>query len=66
MRAARVPAQRQYELIMECRSSGMSDAQWCLQQGINPGTFYNWVSKLRKKACYDIPESIHETNAVSL
>ena len=65
MRAARVPAQRQYELIMECRSSGMSDAQWCLQQGINPGTFYNWVSKLRKKACYDIPESIHETNAVS-
>ena len=65
MRAARVPAQRQYELIMECRSSGMSDAQWCLQQGINPGTFYNWVSKLRKKACYDIPEPIHETDTVS-
>lgn len=61
MRAKRVSAERQYELIMECRSSGMSDAQWCMQHGIKPGTFYNWVSKLRKKACYDIPELAGET-----
>ena len=61
MRAKRVSAERQYELIMECRSSGMSDAQWCMQHGIKPGTFYNWVSKLRKKACYDIPEPAGET-----
>lgn len=61
MRAKRVPAERQYELIMECRSSGMSDAQWCMQHGIKAGTFYNWVSKLRKKACYDITESAGET-----
>lgn len=58
MRAKRVPAQKQYELIKECRSSGMSDSQWCTQHNINSGTFYNWVSKLRKKGCYDIPESI--------
>ena len=56
MREKPVPAKRQYELIMECRSSGLSDAQWCLEHGIKPGTFYNWVSKLKKKACYDIPE----------
>lgn len=34
----------------------MSDAQWCLENGIKPGTFYNWVNRLRKKACYDVPE----------
>ena len=41
---------------MECRQSGLSDYQWCREQGINPGTFYNWVSKLRK-ASYTIPDS---------
>lgn len=46
----------QIKLIMECRQSGLSDYQWCRKQGINPGTFYNWVSKLRK-AGYTIPDS---------
>ena len=32
----------QFKLIMECRRSGLSDYQWCQNQGINPGTFYNW------------------------
>lgn len=57
MRAARVSLQRQYELIMECRSSGMSDSQWCIQHGIKPSTFYNWISRLRKNSCLNIPES---------
>ena len=26
--------------------------------GIHPGTFYNWVSRLRKKACHDIPAPV--------
>ena len=46
----------QIRLIMECRRSGLSDYQCCQQQGIKPGTFYNWVSKLRK-AGYSIPDS---------
>lgn len=46
----------QIRLIMECRQSGLSDYQWCQNQGINPGTFYNWVSKLRKSG-YTFPES---------
>ena len=46
----------QIRLITECRRSGLSDYQWCREQGINPGTFYNWVSKLRK-AGYTIPDS---------
>ena len=46
----------QIQLILECRQSGLSDYQWCRNQGIHPGTFYNWVSKLRK-AGYTIPDS---------
>ncbi|WP_270816693.1 IS66 family insertion sequence element accessory protein TnpA [Hungatella effluvii] len=55
---ARVPADQQFQLIMECRNSGLSDYQWCKEHGIHSGTFYNWVSRLRRKACCEIPESI--------
>ena len=54
MRTPRVPAEEQYRLIMECRKSGLSDYQWCLNNDINPGTFYNWVKRLRNKDCEDI------------
>lgn len=53
----------QIKLIMECRQSGLSDYQWCQKQGINPGTFYNWVSKLRK-AGYTIPDSAGKVSGV--
>ena len=56
MRSPRVPAEEQYRLIMECRKSGLSDHQWCLNNDINPGTFYNWVSRLRKSNSVDIPD----------
>lgn len=55
MSTARVSAEEQYKLIMECRQSGLSDQQWCLDHDIKPGTFYNWVNRLRKKGCCDIP-----------
>lgn len=55
MRSPRRSADEQYNLIVECRSSGLSDQQWCLQHDINPSTFYNWVKRLRAKKCYDIP-----------
>lgn len=46
---ARVAADQQYQLIMEYRSIGLTDCQWCKEHGIHPGTFYNWVSRFRKK-----------------
>ena len=55
MRAKRRTEQEQYEIIMECRQSGLSDHQWCLEHDINPGTFYNWVRRFRKQAC-EFPE----------
>ena len=51
MRAKRRMEQEQYDMIMECRQSGLSDHQWCLEHDINPGTFYNWVRRFRKQAC---------------
>ena len=38
-------------VIIECRRSGLSDAEWCRQNEIPTSTFYNAVNRLRKKAC---------------
>ena len=46
-----------YELVMQCRRSGLSDRQWCLDNDIVPSTFYYWVRRLRQHACYDLPET---------
>lgn len=53
----------QIKLIMECRQGGLSDYQCCRKQGINPGIFYNWVSRLRK-AGYTIPDSESKASVV--
>lgn len=57
MRATRIPADEQYRLIMECRASGLTDYEWCLQHDIKPGTFYNWVKRLRQKGCPELPNA---------
>ena len=56
MRAERHSAQEQYKLIMECRSSGMTDYQWCIANGIKPGTVHSWVMRLKSKYHFDIPQ----------
>jgi len=48
MRSKRLSNDEQFRLIMECRRSGLPDYQWCQMNDINPATFYNWVSRLRK------------------
>lgn len=55
MRSKRIPAEEQYRLIVECRQSGLTDHQWCVEHDIKPGTFYNWVKRLRQKGCMDLP-----------
>ena len=59
MRAARVASAEQLRLIMECRSSGLTDYEWCLRNDIKPGTFYNWIKRLRQKGCTEIPDALH-------
>lgn len=47
-------AQERYNLVMECRKSGLSDCAWCKERGIPQSTFYNWVVFLRKKGITEI------------
>lgn len=58
MRVTRIPADEQFRLIMECRASGLIDHEWCLQNDIKPGTFYNWVKRICQKGCTEIPDAI--------
>ena len=61
MRAKRITPDEQFRLITECRQSGLSDYQWCQLHDVNPGTFYNWISRLRKRG-YSIPAAATEHN----
>ncbi len=54
MRAARRTAEEQYQMILECRQSGLTDCDWCRENGININTFYAWVGRARKEARYPI------------
>ena len=54
MRRSPTSPSEQYRLVMDCRQSGLSDARWCEEHGIQASTFYNWVTRLRKKGC-EIP-----------
>ena len=44
------------DIITECRQSGLSDAAWCELNGVSVSSFYNAVTRLRKKSC-NVPES---------
>lgn len=59
MRATRIPADEQFRLIMECRASGLTDHEWCLQNDIKPGTFYSWVKRLHRRGCTEIPDALN-------
>ena len=40
-----------FQLIQECRTSGLSDKEWCRQNNITIRNFYHHIRQLTKKAC---------------
>ena len=48
------------KLITQCRSSGLTDRQWCIENGISISTYYYHVRTLRKKAS-EVPEAVDAT-----
>ena len=46
------------DLISECRSSGLSDKDWCMEHQIGISTFYYHVKRLRNKACSIPPAAV--------
>jgi len=57
--------EEKYKLILECRKSGLSDREWCFRKGIPQSTFYQWLKKLRDRACYNIPETQSRNSEIS-
>lgn len=66
MASRRATIEEQYDLILECRKSGLSDRDWCFSKGIPQSTFYLWLRKLRAAACYEIPESESDVSPKSM
>lgn len=62
MRAKSVSHEEQYRLIMECRSSGLSDYQWRVEHGIKPGTFYSWVKRLRSQGSTELSQAVRRSS----
>ena len=53
-----------FQLINECRRSGLSDSLWCKQQAIPVSSFFCAVHRLREKA-YALPERERSIDIVS-
>ena len=51
-----------FSLIQECRRSGMTDAQWCIANGVNHYSFYNAIKRL--KACSYVIPSPHRSRDI--
>ena len=52
---SRYSIQERFDMIMECRNSGLSDYQWCKHHDIKSSTFYGWIKQV-KKHNFVIPE----------
>ena len=50
--------QQWMQIIGECQSSGLSNKEYCRQQGISEKTYYYWLRKLRSEAGEGIPQIV--------
>ena len=51
------------QLLQECRTSDLSDREWCSQNDIPARTFYYHIKRLREQVC-DIPASVSRKAAL--
>lgn len=60
--AKRRNQEEQLQIIRECRTSGLTVAEWCRREGINPNTYYNWIERLHKRGVLEkgtvVPQAI--------
>lgn len=47
------------DIIHRCRESGLSNTQWCEENGISIKSYYYWLAKIRKMAIEDLPRKKH-------
>lgn len=54
--------EERYELVLECRRSGLPDHQWLEEHGIPKSTFYYWISWFRKNGYPEIPKPLQQNS----
>lgn len=50
-----VRMQNWIQIIRECQSSGMTNKEWCEQNGISTKSYYYHLAKIRRLALAEIP-----------
>lgn len=60
MNTRNLTQEERYELVLECRRSGLTDYQWLEEHGIRRSTFYKWIHNFREKGYPDIPEPMRQ------
>lgn len=58
MAAPRRSQEEQLQLVHECRSSGLTAAEWCRREGIRMDTYYTWIERLSKRGLLEKPVTI--------
>ena len=53
MNTRHLTSEERYELVLECRRSGMTDYQWLEEHGIRKSTFYKWIHDFRENGYPD-------------
>ena len=46
------------QIILECQNSGLSNKEYCRQNGISEKAYYYWLRKLRNAAAEGIPQIV--------
>ena len=46
------------QIILECQNSGLSNKEYCRQNGISEKAYYYWLRKLRSAAAESIPQIV--------
>lgn len=49
--------EERFDLILECRNSGLTDYQQCKQKGISTNALYRWINRFRQNGYPDIPKA---------
>ena len=58
-------AQQWAALIQECKSSGMTNKDFCIQRGISEKSFYYWQRKFREQVVEAATPQLVQLEAVS-
>ena len=53
-------------MIHECRASGLTNQDWCEQNGISLKSYYYWIAKFRKLALEELPRKEYASSLPTL